>query len=571
MSSLVSAPKCEYGTLASEALESVKVVASNIEKKIRNLEKKKNKLDDYEAKRTKGNDLNKDQADALKRYETVTSNLEMLHEFETWMKQMATEVERSAKRAERKARAEREKRDADNYRMLVRFQAMLLELGDESVRQAFVEGTHGAIVLSSTELASLDDLFKIILPQRDEEDSFTNAIEAVGDHLVNFQEGRDQAVINTTYKALLDLYQRMAACEFFQNKTRPVLVVPLQPEIDPVVEQPASGYSCEPIVDDLQVSEVSINDTVDEKPVLKNGCAAEHSQELNDVEVQDSPSADESEKRITVEQLVESIQGTYSFIQDSEVDSESPLSDQAPASTEVNSWVLKSKEAAPKDWAAEVEATTPELSATQSISWSGSSKPAAWNNITAVPQSSEEFTSKWSENGGSGFTSSALSGTGGGSVDIFSNATESEFLISCEDGNGWSAQNRRSRGGAARGASAGTGVAGNNGRANATGGGFRGGPGSRGGFTENDRGAFRGGSDKGGGYRSNGGDRGGFSGYQARGRGNFNDRGRGGGGRGRGNGDRGSFNSGRGGNWASSRGGNNFNRISRQEGAVMAD
>ena len=145
-------------------------------------------------------------------------------------KQISTDVERSAKRAERKARAEREKRDAENYRLLIRLQTMLMELGDEPVRQAFVEGTHGAIKLSSAELDCLDELYKILFPQREDEKSFSQAIESVGEILVNILEGRDSVVVGTTYKNLLNLYHRLAACEFFASDVRPVLDIPFQPE-----------------------------------------------------------------------------------------------------------------------------------------------------------------------------------------------------------------------------------------------------------------------------------------------------------------------------------------------------
>lgn len=45
-------------------------------------------------------------------------------------------------------------------------QSVLNALGAEDTRQAFVDGTDGAVKLEESELNHLDELFKIINPER---------------------------------------------------------------------------------------------------------------------------------------------------------------------------------------------------------------------------------------------------------------------------------------------------------------------------------------------------------------------------------------------------------------------
>lgn len=80
-----------------------KYVSDHVKRKIRNLEKRKEKLDGYKAKMAKGDKLNKDQHDAIAKYGEVTGMLT----FATEMTSHLSGLENSVKK-ERKKRARRE-------------------------------------------------------------------------------------------------------------------------------------------------------------------------------------------------------------------------------------------------------------------------------------------------------------------------------------------------------------------------------------------------------------------------------------------------------------------------------
>ena len=198
-------------------------------------------------------------------------------------------------------------------------------------------------------------------------------------------------------------------------------------------KQPVPGYASAPntmpsTVNDQCVSEIN-QSTMEDASVLENGGVSKtkYMEKLssNGVEMEKFAATNECDKGVSVEKLVESIQGTYSFIQDSEVDSEVPLGTYPSTTTDTNSWTLKAAEdathrTASQDWAAEVEAS--HETAALSGSWSGSSKPSAWNNMAAAPQCPESK-GQWTDNS-SGVTGTFAAGAASapavsGSDDIF--------------------------------------------------------------------------------------------------------------------------------------------------------
>ncbi|XP_054900996.1 caprin-1-like, partial [Poeciliopsis prolifica] len=62
--------------------ETMKQFLGVIDKKVRNMEKKKSKLDDYQARKNKGERLNQDQLEALSKYQEIINNLDFARELQ---------------------------------------------------------------------------------------------------------------------------------------------------------------------------------------------------------------------------------------------------------------------------------------------------------------------------------------------------------------------------------------------------------------------------------------------------------------------------------------------------------
>uniref|UniRef100_A0A8C6ES95 Cell cycle associated protein 1 n=1 Tax=Marmota marmota marmota TaxID=9994 RepID=A0A8C6ES95_MARMA len=79
-----AAPASQHPATGTGAVqtEAMKQILGVIDKKLRNLEKKKGKLDDYQERMNKGERLNQDQLDAVSKYQEVTNNLEFAKELQ---------------------------------------------------------------------------------------------------------------------------------------------------------------------------------------------------------------------------------------------------------------------------------------------------------------------------------------------------------------------------------------------------------------------------------------------------------------------------------------------------------
>ncbi|MGH0124859.1 UNVERIFIED_CONTAM: hypothetical protein FKN15_017149 [Acipenser sinensis] len=119
--------------------ETIKQVLGVIEKKVRNLEKKKGKLDDYQAKVNGGECLNQDQL-----------------------------IQKAVKKAARREQLQREEAEQRRLRAVLELQFMLDKLGEETVRNELKQGLNGTPLLTDDDLTALDEFYKLVGPERDQ-------------------------------------------------------------------------------------------------------------------------------------------------------------------------------------------------------------------------------------------------------------------------------------------------------------------------------------------------------------------------------------------------------------------
>ncbi|XP_016300280.1 caprin-1 isoform X2 [Sinocyclocheilus anshuiensis] len=198
----------------SEALKQVLVV---LEKKVRNMEKKKSKLDDYQARNIKGERLNQDQLEALSKYQEVIHNLEFARELHKSFLALGQEIQKSVKKAARREQLQLEEVEQKRLKRVLELQFLLDRLGDESVRQELLQGAGGPSLLTESDLTSLDEFHKLVGPERDQNIRLTDQYQEASQHLWELLEGKDKPVAGTTYKALNETLERVLQSGYFDR------------------------------------------------------------------------------------------------------------------------------------------------------------------------------------------------------------------------------------------------------------------------------------------------------------------------------------------------------------------
>lgn len=199
-----------------EGQDSLKSILTIFEKKTRNLEKRKGKLDHLKKELEQGKELNEDQKAAVGKYDQVLETLELTRELQKSVTAVMQEHLRQSKRQARKEAQERQQRELQRVRELLEVQEVLTALGSPDTRQAFLEGTEGALMLGEAALDQMDQLFKLVCPDREEaQDQYSQQLAAAADHLVALLDARPKAFLDTTYKAMREQLHEIQQCAYF--------------------------------------------------------------------------------------------------------------------------------------------------------------------------------------------------------------------------------------------------------------------------------------------------------------------------------------------------------------------
>uniref|UniRef100_A0A8C1T288 Cell cycle associated protein 1a n=1 Tax=Cyprinus carpio TaxID=7962 RepID=A0A8C1T288_CYPCA len=203
--------------LAAAPSEALKQVLGVIDKKVRNMEKKKSKLDDYQTRKNKGERLNQDQLEALSKAPEVVHNLDFARELQKNFLALNVEIQKTVKKVARRDQLKREEVERKRLKAVLEVQYLLEQLGEESVRQDLTQSSGDAPVLTESELTGLDEFYKLIGPERDSSVRLAEQFEEASMHLWELLEGRDKAVAGTTYKALKESLDKMLLSGYFDR------------------------------------------------------------------------------------------------------------------------------------------------------------------------------------------------------------------------------------------------------------------------------------------------------------------------------------------------------------------
>ncbi|XP_043981964.1 caprin-1b isoform X4 [Gambusia affinis] len=209
-----SAPGSMGGCGQSEVLKQVLGV---IDKKVRNMEKKKSKLDDYKVRKNKGEGLNQDQLEALSKYQEVMNNLEFSRELHKTFITLGQDLQKVVKKSARREQLQREEAEQRRLKNVLELQFVLERLGDEAVRQDLKQGVGGSPLLTDGDLSTFDEFYKLVGPERDQSVRLIDQYEEASVHLWDLLEGKDKAVVGTTYKALKDILDQVLLSGYFDR------------------------------------------------------------------------------------------------------------------------------------------------------------------------------------------------------------------------------------------------------------------------------------------------------------------------------------------------------------------
>uniref|UniRef100_A0A672ZT43 Cell cycle associated protein 1b n=1 Tax=Sphaeramia orbicularis TaxID=375764 RepID=A0A672ZT43_9TELE len=195
----------------------LKQVLCVIDKKVRNMEKKKSKLDDYQVRKDKGERLNQDQLEALSKYQEVMNNLEFARELQKTFIALGQDIQKAVKKTVRREQLQRDEAEQRRLKTVLELQFLLDRLGDDAVRQDLKQGLGGSPLLTDADLTALDEFYKLVGPERDQNIRLVDQYEEASIHLWDLLEGRDKAVVGTTYKALKETLDQVLLSGYFDR------------------------------------------------------------------------------------------------------------------------------------------------------------------------------------------------------------------------------------------------------------------------------------------------------------------------------------------------------------------
>ncbi|XP_060621001.2 caprin-1 isoform X4 [Anolis sagrei] len=321
------------GGTNSVQTEAMKQILGVIDKKLRNLEKKKGKLDDYQDRMNKGERLNQDQLDAVSKHQEVSNNLEFAKELQRSFMALSQDIQKTIKKTARREQLMREEAEQKRLKTVLELQFILDKLGDDEVRSDLKQGTNGVPVLTEGELSTLDEFYKLVDPERDMNVRLSEQYEQASIHLWDLLEGKEKTVCGTTYKALRELIERILQTSYFDSTHNHQNGLCEEEEIapTPAVEDPVAEAEPETTEEYTELSEVESTEVVN---------SLQQQPQATSPPVPDAHTlpavtqADPLVRRQRVQDLMAQMQGPYNFMQDSMLEFENQAIDPAIVSAQ---------------------------------------------------------------------------------------------------------------------------------------------------------------------------------------------------------------------------------------------
>lgn len=203
--------------------EFIKQTLIIIEKKARNLDKRRQKLEEYKASERKGAVLNEDQLLAVSKYEEVLRTLELSRELEKQFIALANDTMKQQKKQAKKDQIEKEEQLKEKLKETYKYFTVLEKFADDVVRNHFLEEANGAIKLSQSDLELLDAFDKLVAPG-ELGAKYESCSGEYADHLFNLMEGKNKPIqslaTQTTYAELKKLFDSIMAAPYWTDSPK---------------------------------------------------------------------------------------------------------------------------------------------------------------------------------------------------------------------------------------------------------------------------------------------------------------------------------------------------------------
>ncbi|KAG5830705.1 hypothetical protein ANANG_G00313460 [Anguilla anguilla] len=185
--------------------------------KIRNIEKKKLKLEDYKRRLKNGETLNKDQMDAVEKYDEVIHNLAFAKELQKTLGALTQDLLRSQRKMAKREQTTRAELERKRLGTVLQVHHVLQSLQREHVRKDLRSGANHAPFLPARDLEHLLEIAAMLGCKRDESVSLEDQMEQAANVYWDLMEGRDIPVAGTTYKHMKELLSRLMDCGYFER------------------------------------------------------------------------------------------------------------------------------------------------------------------------------------------------------------------------------------------------------------------------------------------------------------------------------------------------------------------
>ncbi|KAG8192498.1 hypothetical protein JTE90_018022 [Oedothorax gibbosus] len=209
--------------MSTETYDPMKQIVTIVEKKVRNLEKRKGKLDSYRLDSQNGKELNEDQKKAVEKYDQVVELLDFAKDLQKQFSSVVQETSKEKKKAAKRDQLEQKQQELQRIKEIMVYQDLLNSMGGEDARQDFLDGNKGAVKLTEAELDSLDELYKAICPERDleAETDFDSILSTSSEHIQALLDAKNKEAFGTTYKSLRETLQKINSCTYFSKPSEP--------------------------------------------------------------------------------------------------------------------------------------------------------------------------------------------------------------------------------------------------------------------------------------------------------------------------------------------------------------
>uniref|UniRef100_A0A7G3ACP3 Putative caprin n=1 Tax=Lutzomyia longipalpis TaxID=7200 RepID=A0A7G3ACP3_LUTLO len=199
----------------------IRQVIVAVEHKIRNLEKRKGKLESYRDLQKSGKDLTTDQKIAVSKYDEVTQCLDFARELFKQVHAISAMWEKDQKKVVRKETATRIQNEVTKVKEVLVIQDTLEGLRDEQAREDFLTGSNGAAKLEKKELDLLDQLYASSTVKRvpgSNMEAYLASAQKAADHLISTVDGKPKSFCDTNYERVRSILQVVHNSGYFDKQ-----------------------------------------------------------------------------------------------------------------------------------------------------------------------------------------------------------------------------------------------------------------------------------------------------------------------------------------------------------------